>query len=98
LLPRPAVWAVAQGRDWTPPAEDPEVLAVVARITAAGPGVAAHRLEPDGVAGLNLVLGLPPGLEQEQVQQIAGRITQLLAADDLITERAESLRLTVRTV
>jgi hypothetical protein len=97
LLPRPAVWAVAQGRDWLPPADDPEVLAAVAALAAAVPGLAAHRLEPDGVAGLNVVLGLPVGLDPDQVNQITGRIGQLLAADDLITERADSLRLTVRT-
>jgi hypothetical protein len=98
LLPRPAVWAVAQGRDWSPPAHDAGVLAAVARVAAAVPELVAHRLEPDGAAGLNVVLGLPPGLETEQVQQVAGRLSQLLAADELVAERAESLRLTIRTV
>ena len=98
LLPRPAVWAVAQGRNWLPPAHDPEVLAAIAALTASLPEIAAHRVEPDGASGLNLVLGLPPGLEGEQVQSIAGRISQLLATDELVAERAESLRLTVRTV
>lgn len=96
LLPRPVVWAVAQGRDWLPSASDPEVVAAVATLLAAVAGLVAHRCEPDGVAGLNVVLGLPPGLPSDQVQQIAGRASQLLAADDLVTERAESLRLTVR--
>jgi SseB protein N-terminal domain len=98
LLPRPAVWAVAQGRRWRPPAEDPEMLAAVEAIATSVPGLVAHRLESDGVAGLNVVLGLPPGLPQEQVQQVAGRMSQLLAADQLIAERADSLRLTVRPV
>jgi hypothetical protein len=97
-LPRPVVWAVAQGRDWLPPAEDPQVLAVVAAIAAAVPGLAAHRCEPDGVSGLNVVLGLPSGLAQEQLEQVAGRMSQLLAGNDLIAERADSLRLTLRPV
>ncbi len=97
-LPRPVVWAVAQGRDWLPPAEDPQVLAAVAGIAAAVPGLAAHRCEPDGDTGLNVVLGLPPGLAQEQLEQVAGRMSQLLAGDDLIAERADALRLTVRPV
>jgi hypothetical protein len=96
LLPRPVVWAVAQGRDWLPPAEDPELLAVVEAIAESVPGLVAHRCEPDGEAGLNVVLGLPPGLAPEQVQQIAGRVSQLLAADRQVAERATSLRLTVR--
>jgi type III secretion system (T3SS) SseB-like protein len=98
LLPRPVVWAVAQGRDWLPPAEDPEVLAAVAAIAATVPGLVAHRCEPDGLADLNVVLGLPVGLDPDQVQQIAGRMSQLLAGDDLVAERTESLRLTVRPV
>jgi len=97
LLPRPVVWAVAQGRDWLPPAEDPEVLAAVAAIATRVPGLVAHRCEPDGVAGLTVVLGLPLGLDPDQVQQLAGRASQLLAADDLVAERADSLRLTIRT-
>ena len=96
LLRRPVVWAVAQGRPWVPPAEDPQLLAAVETIAASVPDLAADRCEPDGVAGLNVVLGLPPGLAQGQVEQIAGRMSQLLAADQLVAERAESLRLTVR--
>jgi len=96
LLPRPAVWAVAQGRDWLPPAEDPEVQTAVAKALASVIGLVAHRCEPDSLAGLNVVLGLPDGLSTEQVEAIAGRASQLLAADDLVAERSETLRLTVR--
>jgi hypothetical protein len=60
------------------------------------PTLVAHRCEPDGQAGLNIVLGLPPGLEAEQVHQVTARAAQALAADTVITERTESLRLTVR--
>ncbi len=97
LLPRPAVWAVAQGRGWLPPADDPEVRGAVAAIAASIPRLVAHRCEPDGMAGLNVVLGLPIGLEPDQVHQITGRASQLLATADVVAERAESLRLTVRT-
>jgi hypothetical protein len=97
LLPRPVVWAVAQGRDWLPPAEDRDLLDAVDALASTVPGLAAHRCEPDGVAGLNVVLGLLPGLTENDVQQITGRVSQLLAADTLVTERAESLRLTLRT-
>lgn len=98
LLPRPAVWAVAQGRDWLPPAEDPQVLDAVQAIAATVPGLVAHRCEPDGEAGLNVVLGLPPGLAPEAVTQIVGLVSQRLAADQLVAERADALRLTVRVV
>jgi type III secretion system (T3SS) SseB-like protein len=96
LLPRPAVWAVAQGRDWLPPAEDRDVLTAVEASLRSVPTVVAHRCEPDGPAGLNVVLGLPPGLDAEQVHQVTARAAQSLAADPVIAERTESLRLTVR--
>ncbi|GAB6897965.1 SseB family protein [Kineosporia succinea] len=97
-LPRPAVWAVAQGRDWLPPAQDPELLAGIAALVRAVPEVRAHRCEPDGEAGLVVVLGLPPGLDREQLRATTGRIGELLLTDQVVTERTESVRLAVRSV
>ncbi|GAB3262645.1 SseB family protein [Kineosporia babensis] len=97
-LPRPAVWAVAQGRDWVPPATDPELLAGIAALVTAVPEVKAHRCEPDGEAGLIVVLGLPPGLEREQVRATTTRIGELLLTDQMVTERTDSVRLAVRSV
>ncbi|MCE0538394.1 SseB family protein [Kineosporia rhizophila] len=98
VLPRPAVWAVAQGRDWVPPAEDPDLLAGIAALVRAVPEVKAHRCEPDGVAGLIVVLGLPPGLERDQVRATTTRIGELLLTDQMVTERTDSVRLAVRSV
>jgi hypothetical protein len=98
LLPRPAVWAVAQGRDWLPPAEDPQVLDAVAAVVEAVAEVAAHRCEPAGAAGLVVVLGLPAGLDPAGVQEVAARLAQLLSADAVVAERVDALQLTVRTV
>ena len=97
-LPRPAVWAVAQGRDWLPPASDPDLLAAVAALIRAVPEVKAHRCEPDGAAGLVVVLGLPPGLEREQVRATTTRVGELLLTDQVVTERTDSVRLAVRSV
>lgn len=100
VLPRPVVWAVAQGRDWVPPAQDPAVLAGVAALVTAVPGIRAHRCEPDGAsgpAGLTVVLGLPPGLDADRVATITTRLGELLAADPVVTERADSIRLSLRT-
>ncbi|MBT0771112.1 SseB family protein [Kineosporia sp. J2-2] len=97
-LPRPAVWAVAQGREWVPPASDPDLLAGIAALVTAVPQVRAHRCEPDGDAGLVVVLGLPPGLEREQVRETTSRIGELLLTDQVVTERTDSVRLAVRSV
>jgi SseB protein N-terminal domain len=98
VLPRPAVWAVAQGRDWVPPAEDVEVLTGVANLLRAVPAVRAHRCEPDGPAGLVVVLGLPPGLAPDDLASVTARVGELLAADPVVAERATSVRLRLRPV
>ncbi|MFI7589386.1 SseB family protein [Spongisporangium articulatum] len=97
ILPRPCVWAVAQGRDWVPPAADPEVLTGVANLARAVPDLVAHRVEPDGETGLLVVLGLPAGLDADAVQRVVQRLSELLAADPVVAERAGSIRLSLRT-
>jgi len=95
VLPRPVVWAVAQGRDWLPPAEDAEVAAAVAAACGTVPEVAAHRLAGAGDAGLEVLLGLPPGLAPEVVRGVTGRVGAALAAHPVLAERVAALRLTV---
>lgn len=97
-LPRPVVWAVAQGRDWLPPATDPDLLSGIAALVRAVPEVKAHRCEPDGQAGLVVVLGLPPGLDREQVRATSSRIGELLLTDPVVAERTDTVRLAIRSV
>jgi len=85
VLPRPAVWAVAQGRDWVPPWEDGEVLAEV----AAACGEVPHRCAASGDAGLEITL---PASAREATRQVAER----LGASDLLRERLESVHVTLR--
>jgi hypothetical protein len=91
VLPRPAVWAVAQGRDWVLPAEDTDVLAAV----AAACRDVAHRCAPSGDAGLEVTLALPPGLSADAARAAADEVAGRLAADELVTERVTSVRLTL---
>lgn len=95
VLPRPAVWAVAQGREWVSPAEDPEVLAAVAAACAPVPQVARHGCEPDGPAGVRVALGLVPGLDTAGAEVVAGEIGRRLRESDLLTERVDAVRLTL---
>lgn len=98
VLPRPAVWAVAQGREWVPPAADMDLLAGIAALTRAVPQIRKHRCEPYGDAGLTVILGLPPGLAVHQVQETTSRISEMLASDPVVTERTDSIRISVRAV
>jgi SseB protein N-terminal domain len=94
VVRRPAVWALAQGRPWLPPAEDPEVLAAV-RAAAASPEVAGVRAEPGDGAGLRVVLAVRPGLDAARLSALVEAVRERLAATDLLAERVESLDLRV---
>ncbi|WP_235020101.1 SseB family protein [Ruania rhizosphaerae] len=96
LIPRPAVWALAQQRPWTPASEDPEVRAAVERAVGALPEVAAVRVEPGRQAEIRVVLGLPAGLDRGQVDRIVAAAGQVLAADETAADRVDSFELQVR--
>ncbi|UFU04254.1 SseB family protein [Ruania suaedae] len=98
LLPRPAVWALARQRTWVPAIEDPEVRAAVGRAVAAVPEVGAIRVEPGRQAEIRVVLGLPAGLARERVEELLAAASRVLAADETVTERVDSLELAVRAL
>lgn len=93
LLPRPAVWAVAQGRPWTPSPQDPDVHRAVTAAAAPEPYVRHVRCEPGDRAELRVVLALRPGLDREAVDQLTQRIAQRLAADEVVAERVDSVEM-----
>jgi len=96
-VPRPAVWALAQQREWVPAAQDSAVTGAIDRALTAVPGVAASRVEPGEDAELRVVLGLRPGLSRQEVQQIVQRAGQALAAEEIVAERVDSLQFQVRS-
>ncbi|MGC0273469.1 SseB family protein [Pseudactinotalea sp. Z1739] len=96
LVPRPAVWALAQGRTWVPPADDEQLRDQVGAALRTVPGVAAVELEdaPDGAT--RVVLGVPAGLSRAQVDRITSRAGAELARCDLVAERVDSVQLRLR--
>lgn len=91
VVRRPPLWAIAQGRDWTPPAQDAELTAAVrAALTPLAP-VRDVRLEPGRRAELAVVLGLAPGLDADALQAVLAQVSEHLATVALLAERAESL-------
>jgi hypothetical protein len=79
-----------------PPAQDAEVTAAVAAACAPVPDVVAHRCEAADGAGLNVVLGLRPGLPPDIAQAAAAEVARRLGADGVIVERVEALHLRLR--
>jgi hypothetical protein len=95
VVTRPALWAIGQGRPWSPAHEDPDVLAAIADAVAADPQVAGATAEPGSDAQLRVVLRVRPGLDAERVQTLARRVGEALSASAVVAERVEGLELRV---
>lgn len=94
-VPRPAVWALAQGRAWLPAVEDPEVAHAVAAAVATVPGVRSARCERGSRAEVRVVLGVRPGADRATLAALVAGVGEALARSDVVAERVDSLELTV---
>lgn len=93
LVPRPAVWALAQQQDWTPSWADPDLPHLV---TGALRGIAelvGVRLERGVRAELRAVLAVRAGLPAGQLQAVVARASEALSELAEVRERVDSLEL-----
>lgn len=95
VVRRPAVWALGQGRTWTPSPEDDEVRAAVTAACELGPPVLGARCERGETAELRVVLTLAPGLSRQALDAVLARVGERIAAHELVAERVDSLELRV---
>jgi hypothetical protein len=95
VLPRPALWSVAQGRRWVPPERDPEVLEAVRAAVEDLPEVTGLRLAAGEAAVLTVVLTVRPGLHADELSALLDAVRAGLSSAEVLAERAESLTLTV---
>jgi hypothetical protein len=95
LLPRPALWALAQGLRWVPPERDPQVADAVGAALAGVDAVAGMRLEAAPDAGLAVVLAVRAGLDADELAAVLDAVREGLARAEVLAERVESLTLTV---
>lgn len=97
VLPRPAVWAIAQGVPWVPAAHDPAVLDAVARPAAQHPEIWAVSLvagDPHGrgeSAEVVVRLAVEPGVAPERLREIMAALSAHWAQDSIVAERIDSL-------
>lgn len=93
VVRRPPLWAIAQGRAWSPPSDDAELADAVR--SALSPLTVVHevRLEPGRRSELAVVLVLAPGLDTPGLQAVLADVSEHLAGVPLLAERAESLEL-----
>jgi hypothetical protein len=94
-LGRPAVAALARGRRWVAPANDPEVAAAVRAACDGVPDVLGVRCEDAGEGGLRVVLGVRRGLDGPALEDRVRQVGERLAASGVVAERVERLALTV---
>lgn len=93
LLPRSVLWALAQGREWIPPHEDPELARALDAIADAVEPVLGLRAAAGERTEVDLHLTLPPGLTHEQLQRVIRDVSARLAAEQIVADRVSSLRL-----
>lgn len=96
-VPRPAVWALAQQQSWVPAATDAQVQDRIAAVVGALAGVVSVRVEPGDRSEVRVVLALQPGLAREQVQHITAEAGRLLAGEEVVAQRIDSLEFQVRS-
>ena len=94
LLPRSVLWALAQGREWIPPHQDPELAETLQRIGAGSSdqvtGLTARAGER---AEVDLHLQLRPGLTAAEVRTVVDAVTARLGEEQIVAVRISSLRL-----
>lgn len=97
VLPRPAVWAIAQGVPWVPAVDDPAVLEAVARPAAAHPEIWALTLlagDPQGRGEAPEVivrLGVSDETSPERLRAIIAALSEAWAGDATVAERIDAL-------
>ncbi|KQR11186.1 SseB family protein [Cellulomonas sp. Leaf334] len=100
LVPRPAVWALAQQERWrpavTPEGVDPEVRdAIVAAVTPVT-GVVAADAVPGTRAEVAVVVTLVGGLDRVGLDAVLVQVNAALAGAELVATRVDSLEIRPR--
>lgn len=99
VVPRPAVWAIAQGRSWQPAVSDgvvdAEVLSAVRAAVAGVAHVADVGAEPGRTAEVAVVLRLDPGLDRAGLDATIAQVNARLGASSVVGERVDSLELRI---
>jgi hypothetical protein len=95
LVSRSAVVALAQGRPWQPAHEDEAVGRRLAELIAEEADVLSAGRRPGTGAELRVELAVRPGLTRDQLGDLASRLGERLASDEVLRERADGLELAV---
>ena len=99
VIPRPAVWALAQGQPWSPAVVDDTVAADVREAVADALQAIAEVVSADAVPGesaeLRVAVALQAGLTSEGLRAVLAQVQSALAASEVVAERVDSVELSV---
>ncbi|MGY4646166.1 SseB family protein [Cellulomonas sp. URHB0016] len=100
LVPRPAVWALAQQLPWVPAVADgrvdQDIDRAVREALSAVAGVVGASTVPGTRAEVAVVLTLVPGLDRAGLDAVLAQVNAALAADETVATRVDSLDLRLR--
>lgn len=100
LVPRPAVWALAQQLRWRPAVTadgvDPEVRDAIVAAVAPVAGVLTADAVPGTRAEVAVLVGLVPGLDRAGLDAVLAQVNAALAGVELVATRVDSLELRPR--
>lgn len=97
VLPRPAVWAIAQSQPWVPAVDDDAVIEAISAPAAAHPEIWAVSVVPGDPqatgAGPEVVVRLAydPEAEQQRVRAAIQAMSAAWATDATVTQRVDSI-------
>ncbi len=96
-IPRPAVWALAQGNPWQPAVLDGDVAADVRAGIVAAIETDDALIAVDAVAGggaeITVVAQIVPGLSAPELSALVERIQEQIASATVVAERVDSIQL-----
>ncbi|MBD5788065.1 SseB family protein [Cellulosimicrobium terreum] len=99
LVPRPAVWALAQGQTWRPAVLDgavaPDVDLAIRAALVDIPHLARSWAEPGRSAEVAVVLRIDPGLDRAGLDAVLAQVNAALARSEIVSERVDGLELRV---
>lgn len=102
LVPRPAVWALAQQQPWRPAVTaesvDPEVRDAIVAAVATVPGVVSVDAVPGTRAEVAVVVGLVAGLDRAGLDVALAQVNSALAGVEPVATRVDSVELRPRAV
>jgi hypothetical protein len=102
-VPRPAVWALAQGKEWAPAlvatadglVVDDDVVAAVRLAAEPVQHVVRVTAQPGRTAEVAVVLAIDAGLDRAGLDGVLRQVNARLGASDVVAERVDSLELRI---